>query len=172
VRALEFGPLVIRAARESLLKAHAPGTVNRYLADARQCINFGRASGLLPTNSVWPPGLMLTEPRGRERFLDDAELARALGEAKAHSSLMYAAVMFAVGVGCRQSEQLRLRWSDIDAKRGTVAIRVTKTQTSRRAHIPPAVVEALKACTARTSSRCHRGTSSLMTTGRRWRTTS
>ena len=144
-KALEFpSPVLLREARAALLALHEAGTVNRYLAAARKMVNFGRGAGLLPTNLVWPPGLMLTEPKGRERFLNDEELARALDTARADSDLMHAAVMFAIGVGCRQSEQLRARWGDIDEKTATVAVRVTKTDTSRRAHLPPAVVEALK----------------------------
>jgi integrase len=144
-KALEFpSPVLLRGARDALSVDYEPGTVNRYLAAARAMVNLGRASGLLPPNLVWPPRLMLTEPKARERFLNDEELSRVLSEARAKSTLMYAAVMFAIGVGCRQSEQLRVRWGDVDEKTATVAIRVTKTNTSRRAHMPPAVLEALK----------------------------
>jgi integrase len=93
---------------------------------------------------MWPPKLMLKEPRPRERYLTSEELAEVLKAARQQSELMYAAVMFAVGVGCRQSEQLRVRWGDIDRATQTVAIRVTKTDTNRRAHLPPAVLTALK----------------------------
>jgi integrase len=145
VRALEFpSPVRIRSAREQLLAEFGVGTVNRYLAAARAAWNFARTAGLVPTGLVWPPGLMLTEPKNRERFLDDAELGRALKAAREESELMYAAVMFAIGVGCRQGEQLRVRWHDIDDAGHTVAIAVTKTDTSRRAHLPPAVLAALK----------------------------
>ena len=94
-------------------------------------MNFGRGSGLLPVNAVWPPKLMLTEPKPVARFLTDAELAAVLKAAKAESAVMHAAVMFAIGVGCRQSEQLRVRWGDIDEASATVAIGVTR----RGAHI-------------------------------------
>lgn len=144
-KALEFpSPVLLREAREALSSEHQAGTVNRYLAAARAMVNFGRATGLLPPNLVWPPRMMLKEPAARERFLTDEELGRALEAARVESPLMYAAVMFAVGVGCRQSEQLRVRWGDIDENSSTVAIRVTKTETSRRAHMPAAVAEALK----------------------------
>ncbi|HXW74117.1 MAG TPA: site-specific integrase [Steroidobacteraceae bacterium] len=155
VKALEFAnALRIRAAREQLLRKYDAATVNRYLAAARACVNFGRTSGLVPADRViWPPGLMLTEPKARERFLSDAELDRVLMAAREESELMHAAVVFAIGVGCRQSEQLRVRWGDIDEADGTVAVRVTKTDTSRRAHLPPAVVTALTALKAlRTST--------------------
>ncbi len=144
-KALEFpSPVLLRGAREMLSAEYQAGTVNRYLAAARAMVNFGRATGLLPSNLVWPPKLMLTEPKARERFLDDEELGRVLEAANAESALMGAAVIFAIGVGCRQSELLRVRWGDVDEATGTVAIRVTKTDTSRRAHMPAAVSEALK----------------------------
>jgi integrase len=56
-----------------------------------------------------------------------------------------AAVQFAIGTGVRQSEQLRVRWCDIDEKSGTVAVNVTKTNTSRKVHLPPSVAAALRA---------------------------
>jgi integrase len=152
-KAIEFpSPVLLREARAALSattvdkqgNTMTAGTVDRYLAAARKMVNFGRGAGLLPPNLVWPPGLMLTEPKPRERFLNDEELARVLAVAREKSTLMRAAVMFAIGVGCRQSEQLRVRWGDIDEKTATVAIRVTKTNTSRRAHMPAAVLEALK----------------------------
>jgi integrase len=145
MRALEFpSPLTLREARAALLAECSASTTNRYLAAARACVNFARATGLLPPTALWPPRLMLREPTHRERFLADEELAEVLKAARAHSTLMHAAVMFAVGVGCRQSEQLRVRWGDIDASSATVAIRVTKSDTSRRAHLPPAALAALK----------------------------
>jgi integrase len=146
LRALELPtPLVIREARGRLLRKHEAGTVNRYLAAVRAVVNFGRGADLLPSSAIWPPCLMLPEPQHRERYLTDDELARALKAARAESELMYAAMMFAVGVGCRQGELLRVCWGDIDEASSTVAIRVTKSDTSRRAHLPPAVLQALKA---------------------------
>ena len=144
-KALEFpSPVLLRAARDTLSKDYEAGTINRYLAAARAMLNFGRSTGLLPPNLVWPPRLLLSEPKARERFLTDEELGRVLEAARADSDLMYAAVVFALGVGCRQGEQLRVRWGDIDDKTNTVAIRVSKTDTSRRAHMPPAVLAALE----------------------------
>jgi integrase len=156
VRAIEFAnPVRLRDARDQLRKDGAgdgplaPQTTNRYMAAVRKCWNWGRNAGLVPKDSVWPPGLMLTEPKGRKRYLTDDELTRALNAARKEEiiggELMRCAVMFAVGVGCRQSEQLRVRWQDINEKANTVAVHVTKTDTSRRTYLPPAVVEALKA---------------------------
>ncbi len=137
-------PLLILEGRRALLdQGRGAATANRYLAAMRSVVNWARACGLLPPSVVWPPRMLLTEPKHRERFLSDDELASVLKAARAHSPLMHAAVMFAVGVGCRQGEQLRTRWGDIDSGNGTVAVHVSKTQTSRRAHLPLAVIEAL-----------------------------
>jgi integrase len=156
VKAIEFpNPVRLRSARQQLRDQGAGdgplgiATTNRYLAAARACWNFGRKAGLVPKDNVWPTGLMLTEPKGRKRYLTDAELDRALTAARKEEvlggALMECAVKFAVGVGCRQGEQLRLRWQDINEKANTVAVHVTKSDSSRRTYLPPAVVEALKA---------------------------
>src|SRR5262249_9523314 len=156
VRAIEFAnPVRLRDARDQLRKEGAgdgplgPATVNRYMAGVRRCWNWGRSAGLVPTSNVWPPGMMLREPKGRTRFLTAEELKRALDAARKEvvvgGDLMRAAVMFAVGVGCRQSEQRRRRWADVDEKTSTVAVHVSKTDTSRRVYCPPEVLEALKA---------------------------
>jgi integrase len=150
VRALEFcNPILLRAARERLLAFCTPSTCNRYLAVARAAVNWARAAGLLPADKcVWPPRLMLKEPRGRERFLSADELKRALDAARADTliggELMRAAVQFAVGTGIRQAEQLRVRWQDLDERTSTVAVHVTKTSTSRRVHVPANVLETLR----------------------------
>lgn len=143
VRALEFSQAPrLREAREKLMALHQHGTVNRYLAAARACVNWGQSVGIVPPETSFPKRLMLTEPKAVERFLSDEELAKVLDAAHAFSPTMYAAVVYAIGVGVRAGEQLRLCWGDIADS--TSAIKVTKSDTSRRAHTPPAVIAVLK----------------------------
>jgi integrase len=52
---------------------------------------------------------MLTEPKGRTRFLCDEELARLLKASAAHSALLHAVVLTSIACGMRQSDFLRLR---------------------------------------------------------------
>jgi integrase len=151
VRALEFAsPTRLREARDHLRQqgagdgALSAGTTNRYLAAARACFNWARAAGLLPTNVVWPPRLMVHEAHARDVYLTSDDLTRAMDAADQEGPMWRAAVQFAVGVGLRQSEQLRVRWGDIDEVSQTVAVRVTKTNTSRRVHLPPSVAKALR----------------------------
>ena len=53
----------------------------RYLSALRSCWNWGRAAGLVPTDHVWPPRVMLPEPKGRVRSLSDDELAALMQDA-------------------------------------------------------------------------------------------
>src|SRR5215470_16758164 len=78
VKALEFPtPVRLRGARDELRAECGAGTTNRYLAAIRAVINFGRATGLVPPSAVWPPRMMLKEPKGRQQFLTADELKRA-----------------------------------------------------------------------------------------------
>lgn len=144
-KVLELGVLKLRAARDKLRKGRAPATVNRYMSALRSCWNWGRASGLLPQDRVWPTRLMLTENNERRFYLDDDQLARLLDAAKAYSATMYAAVLVSVGCGLRQGELLRLKWSDIDFEKQRLQIMQTKTDVPRAVYVPAAAVEALRA---------------------------
>jgi integrase len=148
-RVADLGVLKLRAVRDRLKgdgkTARAAGTVNRYLSAMRACWNWGRASGLIAQERGWPTHLMLTEPRGRTRYLGDDELLRLLATAKKHSALMHAAILLSLATGMRQGELFRLKWSDIDFSRARIRILQTKNGESRAVHLPPVASEALKA---------------------------
>lgn len=144
-RVLAFDVLTIREARESLSKGRGPATVNRYLSAMRSCWNWGRASGLIPRDQLWPERVMLTEPKGRARFLSDAELASVLTKAREHSALMLAAITVSIATGLRQGELLRLDWSDVDFSAATLAVRVSKNDEPRTVHLPASAAENLRA---------------------------
>jgi len=142
---MDTSVMMLREARNTLRHGRQPGTVNRYLSAMRACWNWGRTSGLVPQEKVWPEKLMLTEPRGRSRYLSDAELAQLLMCAAAHSPTMHAAVMVSVGSGVRMGELRRLRWSDVDLDGQRLRVLITKNNEARSVYLPPAVVEALRA---------------------------
>lgn len=141
---LDVGALTLREARDKLRPGRAPATVNRYLSAMRSAWNWGRAAELIPQKLAWPSRLMLTEPKGRTRFLSDAELDRLLKASKAHSALMYAAVLVSLACGVRQSELLRLRWADVDFDKQRLRILLTKTGEARGVHLPATAAEALR----------------------------
>jgi integrase len=142
-RVLDFGVLRLHEARKKLQPGHANATVNRYLSQMRTCWNWGRATGLVPTERAWPSRLMLTEPRGRTRFLSDDEVTSLLKAAEA-DPVLRAAIIVSVSSGLRQGELLQLTWADIDLDAGTVLIRESKNDEMRSVHLTATAVEELK----------------------------
>jgi integrase len=143
-KALTFGTLKLREARDLLRNGRAPGTVNRYLSAMRSCWNWGRAAGLVPQEKAWPTRLLLSEPRERVRFLSDAELTAVLAAAEKHSPWMHAAVVVSLATGLRQGELLRLEWKDVGFATKTVTVHLSKTGKRRAVHLPDPASEALK----------------------------
>lgn len=143
-RVLEFGALTLREARTKLQPGRAPATVNRYLSAMRSAWNWGRAAELIPQKLSWPSRLMLTEPKGRTRFLSDEELARLLEASTAHSALMHAAVVVSIACGVRQSEMLRLKWADVDLERQRLRVMLSKNDEARSVYLPAAAAAALR----------------------------
>jgi integrase len=143
-RVLQLGVLTLREARDRLAPGRAPATVNRYLSALRSCWNWGRAAGLIPTDHVWPPRLMLPEPKGRTRHLSDDELAALVKAAKDDSPVMHAAIVVSLATGIRQSELLRLTWADADLERQTLRVRLSKNDEARAVYLPGAAVAVLR----------------------------
>lgn len=144
MRALDLNVLRLRELRTKLSKGREPATVNRYLGAARSCWNFGRSAGLIPRDHLWPERLMLSEPAGRTRFLNDEELTKLKKAAREHSPLMNATVIVSLATGIRQGELLRLDWSDIDMVRKTLRVRLSKNGEQRSVFLPDAAITALK----------------------------
>ena len=144
-RVLEFNVLKVRKARDVLRPGRASGTVNRYLSAMRSAWNWGRAAGLVPQEQAWPARVMLKEPKGRIRFLSDAELT-SLREAvtSVYGPQLFALTLVSIATGVRQGELLRLRWSDVDFRHSKITILLTKNNESRSVYLPTAAAEALQ----------------------------
>jgi len=72
------------------------------------------------------------EPRGRVRFLSDAERQRLLDACQtSRNPYLYTVVVLALATGARRGELLSLRWSDVDLKRGTLTFDQTKNGERR-----------------------------------------
>ena len=143
-KVMELNVLTLRQARDALRPGRAPATVNRYVSAMRSAWNWGRAAGLVPQEQTWPSRLMLTEPKGRTRYLNDRELGALLTAAKAHSPAVHAAVLISLGCGVRQSELRRLRWQDVDLDKQRLRVLLSKNDESRSVYMPAAAVEALR----------------------------
>ena len=87
--------------------------------------------------------------RRRERFLTDAEfdrLGRVLDEAVdsgSASPIAVAAIRLMMLTGCRKSEILTLRWTDVDLEAGELHLADAKAGP-RTVHLPPTAVRLLK----------------------------
>jgi len=74
----------------------------------------------------------LTEPRGRVRFLDDAERKRLLEACEqSRSPHLYIIVVLALSTGARQGEILGLKWQDVDFERRIITLHETKNGERR-----------------------------------------
>ncbi|WP_157071727.1 tyrosine-type recombinase/integrase [Steroidobacter denitrificans] len=144
-RVMGFGVTKVRDARDRLLPGRAPATVNRHLSAMRACWNWGRHAGLIANESAWPGKVMLTEPPGRARFLDDDELKKVLNAVSKEPAWFNAAVLVALGTGVRRGELLRLCWKDVDLEGQRIVVLETKNGTPRAVHLPGPAVRALKA---------------------------
>ena len=144
-RVLELGPRTLRKARAALLSGRKPATVNRYLGALRSCWNWGRATETIPLRLVWPPRLMLQEPRGRVRFLSDDEMDRLLKAAHAYSMSAYVAILFSIATGVRMSELRRCRWADVELEKQQVRILLAKNGEARGGYLPATLIPALRA---------------------------
>ncbi len=145
-RARELSVGVLHEARDLLLPGRQPGTVNRYMSAMRSAWNWGRVARYIPRDLLWrKKHVMLTEPKGRIRFLDDEERTALLEAARAAGPQLCAAIIVSLATGVRQGELLRLNWADIDLENQTARIVLTKNNESRAVYLPVTAVAALKA---------------------------
>lgn len=149
-KALQFtNVLLLRKARATLQKGARKGprsnsTVNRYLSAGRSCWNWARSAGVVPSDMRWPERLMLTEPKGRMRFLNDDELTKLREAVRKYSPTLYALTMVSLATGVRQGELLRLEWADVDFARSRVKVMLAKNDEARGVFLPATAMEALQ----------------------------
>jgi hypothetical protein len=96
-------------------------------------------------------GIPLLEEEGRERFLDQAELARlmpVLMEAEGHLVVPARIVRFLLATGLRISECFHCRWEHIDIERKQMSIPASHAKSKRLDSIPlnAAAIQVLKEC--------------------------
>jgi integrase len=113
----------------------------------RRCWNWGSPHY---TQTVWPQKIMLEEPKPEavnERYGTSeatvADVMAIIDASDAISEPLGNLVRFLVGTGARLTDALAVRWRDIDAKGGTVAIRGQKSQRPMRVAMLSLAVDAL-----------------------------
>ena len=84
------------------------------------------------------------EPRGRVRFLSDAERQHLLAACKvSRNRLLYPVVVLALSTGARRGELLSLHWGDVDLKRAMLTFRETKNGETRSVPLTGYALEVL-----------------------------
>ena len=130
--------------RDDLVTDKAPATVNRYMATLRHAFNLAVTdwewTGKNPCNKV-----KLVEPRGRDRHLNDDEIAALLDAARnSQHPHLYPIVLIALSTGARRGEITGLRWPEVDLSTGRVVLLKTKNNERRTLAIVPTVVAELR----------------------------
>ncbi len=132
--------------RRTTSGARTPASVNRYLAALSHAFTVAVKDWQWVDSNPFTKVRKPREPRGRVRFLDDAELARLLEAAKAGPPWLHPLVAIAVSTGMRQGEILGLRWADVDLERKRVVLHETKNDERRAVALGGLALDALRRC--------------------------
>ena len=106
-------------------------TVNRMISTVRKVLNSARKDWDW-IDSV-PSVRMLTEPKGRIRWLTREESKRLLTELPTHLNLM---ARFSLATGLRERNVTRLQWSQIDLQRRCAWIDAEQSKSKRAISVP------------------------------------
>ena len=134
-----------------------PVTANKCVKVLSHMYRLGAGWGLVPEGFNPCRSVEKYPEQSRERFLTDAEftrLGRVLDEAVdsgAAPLTAVTAIRLLMLTGCRKSEILTLRWSDVDLDAGELHLADTKTGP-RAVQLPPTAVVLLEALPRRKDS--------------------
>ena len=134
-----------------------PVTANKAIKVLSHMYRLGEGWGLVPEGCNPCRSVEKYPVRPRERFLTDAEFARlgwVLDEAVddgTASPMAATAIRLLMLTGCRKSEILTLRWTDVDLDAGELRLADAKSGP-RAVQLPPTAVEILEALPQRKDS--------------------
>lgn len=149
----DLAPGVIGAARDKLMaepgskgKPRGPATANRYLAALSHALSVASKEWEWIEANPLKRVRRKVEPRGRVRFLSDAERKRVLEACKASDEkTLFPITAIAIASGPRQGEILALRYPEhVDLVKRRLLIARSKNGESRTVPIAPFVVDALR----------------------------
>lgn len=144
----EISPFLIEQHKQRRIREHARVRCNRELAVLKTLFHFCRAQRLYEGPNPVTEVAMLKEPARRLRFLEPEEEQRLIEAAR---SPLKELIVLGVNTGLRiAAEALRLRWEDVDWRRGllTVPAAYAKSGTTRTIPLNARAVEALTALRA------------------------
>jgi integrase len=127
----ELTPNKIANYRDERLKEVKPNTVIRELAYISSMINHARREWGLniinPVAQIRKP----SQPQGRERVLNEAELVRILHELNKINPFLKPLCEFALETAMRRGELLSLVWGNINLEKRVAFLPITKNGRSR-----------------------------------------
>ena len=124
-------------------KLMSPSTVNRYLEYASSFFTFCRKARLIKVNPCDDVDQLRVTSK-KERFVDNEEEAKLLDAAEPWFQPW---IIFAIEMGCRKGEMVKLEWSDINLRRGRhgyVTFRDSKNDTTTAIPMSERAAKALK----------------------------
>jgi integrase len=139
-------PARLGACRDALAQTRAPGTVNQYMRTLSHAFSVAVNEWIwLETNPMRRVRL-LPEPRGRVRFLADAERPRLLAACQSSANRhLYPLVILALATGARKMELLSLTWPQVDIGRALITLYETKNGEPRSIPLTGPAVDVIRA---------------------------
>jgi integrase len=128
---------------EEMLATVSPATVNRKRSALSVLYGTLAKKGIANPVKALP---MYKEPRGRVRYLSDAERTALFAACRAPEvacAMLYTLVVVACYSGMRRGEIMRLTWSDVNLATGQATLHDTKNGETRAAAIVGPALEAL-----------------------------
>jgi integrase len=145
LRLADVTPAVLAEQRDTLSQGLSPGTVRQYFLAISHVFNVAvREWQWIASNPVHHVNKP-RKPQGRVRHLSDEERQRLLAACKGSKSpWLYTIVVLALATGCRKTELLSLRWSDVDLSRGSLTLYDTKNGEPRTVPLVGPALELLR----------------------------
>ena len=140
----ELTPNKIANYRDERLKEIKPNTVIRDLAYISSMINHARREwglGIInPVAQIRKP----SQPKGRERVLNDAEMSRMLHELEKINPFLKPLCEFALETAMRRGELMSLLWVNINFEKSVAFLPLTKNGDSRYVPLSTKAIKILK----------------------------
>ncbi len=124
--------LIVEARDKMKSLNRSNSTMNRYMTSLSHCFTIGVNEWEWLENNPCRKIRKLKEPRGRVRYLSEAEKSRLLKSCRGSGSKdLYDAVVLSLATGARYSKLLGLMWNQVDIDRRTITLYETKNNEIR-----------------------------------------
>lgn len=123
----------------------SPATIDKYLKNLQHAFTIAVKKWAWLTENPVLKVAKPTLPRGRVRFLDDAERERLLKSCQeSKNQTLYLCVILALSTGMREGELMGLSWRDVNLAEGSIILHKTKNGERRRVPLTGLGLELLR----------------------------